>query len=482
MTRVDEKQLDALFDVHPHEAMTQRQPSQGSRRGADGTITIDDFNKIDLRIAQIVKAEHVEGADKLLKLTLDLGGGTRTVFAGIKSAYDPEKLEGPAHGGGGQPRAAQDEVRRLRGHGARRVGRRAGHIPPLARRGRAAGHARKIARSRPESRLCRHLIRGREHQPNAGLQRPVPRHRRVFEEAGRRAAAAQAGVQPDPRRGARAGGAARPHHPRHRRRRGGHLHRRPGGRAVRRPCARCATCAGTVPRAHGHQPRPGAAREGPQRPDEHHRRRHQRRAAGDELRRAPASCWCRARSTKWCRACRATTPTCSTTRARAPTSTCASTRCTRWSAARPPRAGCRRPNRSSRRSPTARAGWPATGRSACARTSLAAAPLLFLALIGTGLARARRDGPARSEPAVAAARKKAPPKVASAPAAPAPAAKPPAGGAESRAGRRRRWRKEARRRRQGGKKARQAGRGGRRARRAAGARRSRRPRPRSSSR
>ena len=41
-----------------------------------------------------MKAEPVEGADKLLKLTLDLGGGTRTVFAGIKSAYDPEKLEG----------------------------------------------------------------------------------------------------------------------------------------------------------------------------------------------------------------------------------------------------------------------------------------------------------------------------------------------------------------------------------------------------
>ena len=62
---------------------------------SDGTISIDDFNKLDLRVAKIVKAEHVEGADKLLKLTLDLGErGTRTVFAGIKSAYAPEKLEG----------------------------------------------------------------------------------------------------------------------------------------------------------------------------------------------------------------------------------------------------------------------------------------------------------------------------------------------------------------------------------------------------
>jgi methionyl-tRNA synthetase len=59
-----------------------------------GEITIDDFNKLDLRVARIAKAEAVEGADKLLKLTLDLGEGTRTVFAGIKSAYAPEKLEG----------------------------------------------------------------------------------------------------------------------------------------------------------------------------------------------------------------------------------------------------------------------------------------------------------------------------------------------------------------------------------------------------
>ena len=61
---------------------------------SEGTISIDDFNKLDLRVAKIVKAEHVEGADKLLKLTLDVGGTTRTVFAGIKSAYAPEKLEG----------------------------------------------------------------------------------------------------------------------------------------------------------------------------------------------------------------------------------------------------------------------------------------------------------------------------------------------------------------------------------------------------
>ena len=59
------------------------------------TISIDEFSKIDLRVARIVNAEHVEGAEKLLKLTLDIGEAqTRTVFAGIKSAYDPEKLKG----------------------------------------------------------------------------------------------------------------------------------------------------------------------------------------------------------------------------------------------------------------------------------------------------------------------------------------------------------------------------------------------------
>ena len=57
-------------------------------------ITIDDFTKVDLRVARIVSAEAIPEADKLLKLTLDIGNETRTVFAGIKSAYDPAQLEG----------------------------------------------------------------------------------------------------------------------------------------------------------------------------------------------------------------------------------------------------------------------------------------------------------------------------------------------------------------------------------------------------
>lgn len=61
---------------------------------SDGKIGIDDFNRVELRVARIVDAQHVEGADKLLRLQLDLGGETRQVFAGIKSAYDPEQLKG----------------------------------------------------------------------------------------------------------------------------------------------------------------------------------------------------------------------------------------------------------------------------------------------------------------------------------------------------------------------------------------------------
>jgi methionyl-tRNA synthetase len=55
-------------------------------------IDIDTFLKVDLRVARVVGARHVEGADKLLELTLDVGGETRTVFSGIRSAYEPEQL------------------------------------------------------------------------------------------------------------------------------------------------------------------------------------------------------------------------------------------------------------------------------------------------------------------------------------------------------------------------------------------------------
>ena len=97
--RVEQKQLDQLFDIAavPQPAAPQRHAEKQqhvAKEHAVDTITIDDFNKLDLRVARIARAERVEGADKLLKLTLDVGGTTRTVYAGIKSAYAPEKLEG----------------------------------------------------------------------------------------------------------------------------------------------------------------------------------------------------------------------------------------------------------------------------------------------------------------------------------------------------------------------------------------------------
>jgi methionyl-tRNA synthetase len=57
-------------------------------------VTIDDFSKLDLRVAKVTAAEAVEGSDKLLKLTLDLGGETRTVFSGIRKSYTPESMVG----------------------------------------------------------------------------------------------------------------------------------------------------------------------------------------------------------------------------------------------------------------------------------------------------------------------------------------------------------------------------------------------------
>ena len=92
MARVEAKQIDALFEPPAEEQAPT--PLPGGAAIAD-TITIDDFAKLDFRIAKIVTASLVEGSDKLLKLTLDAGEGReRTVFSGIKSAYKPEDLVG----------------------------------------------------------------------------------------------------------------------------------------------------------------------------------------------------------------------------------------------------------------------------------------------------------------------------------------------------------------------------------------------------
>ena len=101
MTRIEKEKIDAMVDESKETlTATDAKPAkakQAKEKGSDAIapeIEFDDFAKIDLRIAKIVKAEHVEGADKLLQLTLDIGEQTKNVFAGIKSAYSPEDLEG----------------------------------------------------------------------------------------------------------------------------------------------------------------------------------------------------------------------------------------------------------------------------------------------------------------------------------------------------------------------------------------------------
>lgn len=113
MQRIEQKQIDALLAANRDSLAAQPQSAPTAPSGTANTatkaaaapadaaalapeISIDDFTRIDLRIARIANAEHVEGAAKLLKLTLDLGEALppRTVFAGIKSAYDPAALVG----------------------------------------------------------------------------------------------------------------------------------------------------------------------------------------------------------------------------------------------------------------------------------------------------------------------------------------------------------------------------------------------------
>ncbi|MDE0926837.1 MAG: methionine--tRNA ligase [Methylophilaceae bacterium] len=96
ITRVDPKAIAAMVDSNKENLEKSEAVAALVKEEVAGDyINIDDFTKVDLRIAHIVNAEYVEGADKLLKLTLDIGEEkTRQVFAGIKSSYDPETLKG----------------------------------------------------------------------------------------------------------------------------------------------------------------------------------------------------------------------------------------------------------------------------------------------------------------------------------------------------------------------------------------------------
>ena len=89
LTRIDRKAVDKVVAATRAEGASPA-PSESE----DDTIGIEDFQKVDLRVARVVDAKHVSGADKLLELVLDLGDHQRRVFSGIRSAYDPEALKG----------------------------------------------------------------------------------------------------------------------------------------------------------------------------------------------------------------------------------------------------------------------------------------------------------------------------------------------------------------------------------------------------
>jgi len=99
LTRIDPLKIDAMVEdskesLQPANEAEPKMLSQPEPEDLAEEITIEDFMKVDLRVALITAAEAIPEADKLLKLSLDIGGEIRTVFAGIKSAYDPAELVG----------------------------------------------------------------------------------------------------------------------------------------------------------------------------------------------------------------------------------------------------------------------------------------------------------------------------------------------------------------------------------------------------
>jgi len=95
LTRIDPKQINAMVEAAQENlSPTESLPQITNSEPLMPEISYEHFAAIDLRVARIISAEEVSGADKLLRLTLDLGENTRTVFAGIKSAYQPANLIG----------------------------------------------------------------------------------------------------------------------------------------------------------------------------------------------------------------------------------------------------------------------------------------------------------------------------------------------------------------------------------------------------
>ncbi|MCY3768861.1 MAG: methionine--tRNA ligase [Gammaproteobacteria bacterium] len=94
LTRIENRQLEAMVEETKAADVKSRATGPLADDPIAGEISIDEFFRVDLRVARIRDASQVEGADKLLQLTLDLGGETRNILAGIKSAYEPGELKG----------------------------------------------------------------------------------------------------------------------------------------------------------------------------------------------------------------------------------------------------------------------------------------------------------------------------------------------------------------------------------------------------
>jgi len=94
MTRVDTDKITAIIDASKENLEKTASVAMKKFEPIADTIEFDTFAKLDLRIAKIIKADHVDGSDKLLELTVDIGDEVRTIFSGIKSAYQPADLEG----------------------------------------------------------------------------------------------------------------------------------------------------------------------------------------------------------------------------------------------------------------------------------------------------------------------------------------------------------------------------------------------------
>jgi methionyl-tRNA synthetase len=94
MQRIDIKQVNKMVEASVESAAATAANKSGTANADDDMITIDDFLKVDLRVAKVLHAENVDGADKLLRIRVDDGQGERTVLAGIRKAYKPESLIG----------------------------------------------------------------------------------------------------------------------------------------------------------------------------------------------------------------------------------------------------------------------------------------------------------------------------------------------------------------------------------------------------